>query len=66
MNAGRCNGIGLIANGSGLGRGAVFFSVASALLAVIIGVLVYNEKVNTLQALGMALGIVAIGLIYWE
>lgn len=53
-------------NGSGLGRGAVFFSVASALLAVLIGVLVYNEKVSAMQAFGMVLGIVAIGLIYWE
>ena len=53
-------------NGSGLGRGAVLFSVASAVLAIIVGVILYHEEVSSLQIAGMALGIVAIALIYWE
>lgn len=53
-------------NGSGLGRGAVLFSVASALLAVIVGIVMYHEKVTVVQALGIMLGIASIALIYWD
>ena len=52
--------------GSGLGRGAVIFSVASAILAVLIGVVLYKEQVTPIQLVGMLLGVVAIGLIFWE
>ncbi len=52
--------------GSGLGRGAVIFSVASAILAVLIGVVLYREHVTPFQLAGMLLGVVAITLIFWE
>ena len=52
--------------GSGLGRGAVIFSVVSAILAILIGVLWYREQVNSVQLIGMALGVVAVALIFWE
>lgn len=52
--------------GAGLGRGAVIFSVASAILAVIIGVIGYREHVNYIQLIGMVLGIIALTFIFWE
>lgn len=53
-------------NGSGLARGAVLFSVASAVLATLIGLVLYKENVTHIQLTGMVLGIVAILLIFWE
>jgi len=53
-------------NGSGLGRGAVIFSVATAIIAVILGILFYKEPANKLQIVGLFLGIVAIVLLFWE
>lgn len=53
-------------NGSGLGRGAMVFSVCSALLAITVGVLVYKEHVTDHQALGIILGFLSLGLILWE
>jgi len=53
-------------HGSGLGRGAIIFSVASAILAIIIGVYFYNENTNKVQIFGMALGLLSIVLIFWE
>ncbi len=55
-----------IKNGSQLGRGAIIFSVLSAVLAVIIGVYFYQENTNKIQILGMVLGIISIALIFWE
>lgn len=52
--------------GSGLSRGAVLFSVGSAIAAVIIGVLVYKESVGKIELIGMALGIVSLILILWH
>lgn len=52
--------------GSGLARGAVVFSVASAVLATVIGLLLYHEEVTSIQLTGILIGIVAIGLIFWE
>ncbi len=52
-----------IRHGSGLARGAVIFSVGSAVLATVIGVLVYKEHVGAGQMVGLALGIVSIGLL---
>lgn len=52
--------------GSGLARGAVVFSVASAILATGVGFLLYREHVTTIQLIGIIVGIVAIGLIFWE
>lgn len=55
-----------IKNGSQLGRGAVIFSVVSAILAIIIGVYFYQENTNKIQIIGMALGVVSLLLIFWE
>jgi drug/metabolite transporter (DMT)-like permease len=53
-------------NGSGLGRGAMIFSIASAVIAIIIGFVLYHESVSRLQVVGMALGMLALLLIFWE
>ena len=53
-------------NGSGLGRGAIIFSVASAILAAAIGFLFYKEQITRVQLLGVAFGIVSLVLIFWE
>lgn len=55
-----------IKNGSGLARGAIIFSVASAVIATIIGVYFYNESTNKIQLIGMSLGIISLALIFWE
>lgn len=55
-----------IRNGSGLTRGAIIFSVGSAILAVAIGLLLYREEVSRMEALGVVLGIVALALISWN
>jgi multidrug transporter EmrE-like cation transporter len=47
-------------NGGELGKGAILFGALSGIIAVIIGVLVYREKVSTYQFIGMILGIAAI------
>ncbi len=52
--------------GAGLGRGAMIFSVASAVIAVILGVFLYKKKVSGTEIAGMALGIIAITLILWK
>lgn len=53
-------------NGAGLGRGAIIFSLVSAIIAILLGVFLYQEKVSTLQIIGMALGLVSLALIFWE
>lgn len=53
-------------NGSGLGRGAILFSVASAILAAVIGFLFYKEQINKIQLLGVAFGIISLFLILWD
>lgn len=52
--------------GSGLARGAIIFSVVSAILASVIGLVFYKEHLTTIQFAGVALGIVSILLIFWE
>jgi uncharacterized membrane protein len=52
--------------GSGLARGAIIFSVTSAILASVIGLIFYKEELSSIQAIGILLGIIAIGLIFWE
>ncbi len=52
--------------GAGLGRGAVIFSVVSAVLAVLIGVWWYKEEVSMSQMIGMGLGVLALVFIFWE
>lgn len=55
-----------IKNGAQLGRGAIIFSIVSAVLALIIGVYFYHEKTNGIQLAGMFLGIISLVLIFWE
>lgn len=53
-------------NGSGLGKGAVIFSISSAVLAIALGFFLYKEPVSRLQFIGLILGIVSLVLIFWE
>ena len=55
-----------IKNGSGLTKGAIIFSVSSAVLATIIGLWFYHEEVTKLQIIGIVLGLFALTLIFWE
>ena len=55
-----------IRNGSGLARGAIIFSVGSAVVAVMLGVFLFKEHVNSLQVVGLLLGIVSLILLFWE
>src|SRR5689334_8639907 len=52
-----------IRHGSGLARGAIIFSVGSAILAVLIGLLKYQEKVTRVELAGIIVGFFAIVLI---
>ncbi len=53
-------------NGSHLSRGAIIFSVGSAIAAVIVGIFFFHESTNKIQLLGMFLGIISMILIFWE
>ena len=53
-------------NGSGLGRGAIIFSLVSAIIAILLGVFLYHEKVSTIQMVGITFGLVSLVLIFWE
>jgi drug/metabolite transporter (DMT)-like permease len=53
-------------NGSGLARGAVIFSVASGVIAVVVGLFLYKEEVTRMQAVGLVLGLISIALIFWN
>lgn len=55
-----------IRSGSGLARGAVIFSVGSAIIAIVLGLYFYNEQVNKFQIAGMILGALSLILIFWE
>lgn len=46
--------------GAELGKGAVLFSVLSAIGAVVVATVLYHEKVNIYQGIGLLLGIAAI------
>jgi len=50
-------------DGAGLGRGVIIFSIASALVAAILGYFVYHEPVTVLQAVGAVIGIISIGFL---
>jgi multidrug transporter EmrE-like cation transporter len=50
-------------SGAELGRGAILFSVLSAIGAVIVAILLYHEKVTPYQGIGLLLGIAAIILL---
>ena len=47
-------------SGGTLSRGSVIFSALNAIVAVVIGLLIYHEKVGPYQLVGLALGIAAI------
>lgn len=47
-------------NGAELSKGSIIFSALSGVGAILIGLLVYHEKVNTYQLIGVILGIAAI------
>lgn len=53
-------------NGSGLARGAVLFSVASGVIAVGLGIFLYKEEITRTQLVGLILGLVSIGLLFWN
>ncbi len=52
-------------HGSGLARGAVVFSVGSAIIAVVIGLGFYKEHLDNIQITGIVLGLASILLIFW-
>jgi multidrug transporter EmrE-like cation transporter len=52
--------------GAELGRGAVLFSVLSAIGAVLIGLVIYHEKADARQLVGLALGLAAVALLSTE
>lgn len=47
-------------SGATLSKGSVIFSALSGVGAVLLGLLVYHEKLNAYQAIGVILGIAAI------
>jgi drug/metabolite transporter (DMT)-like permease len=53
-------------NGAGLARGSVVFSVASGVIAVGLGVLLYKEHVTRMQVLGLIFGLISITLLFWN
>jgi len=55
-----------IKSGSGLARGATIFSVASAIIAIVIGLYFYGEQTNKFQIVGIILGVFSLVLIFWE
>lgn len=55
-----------IKSGSGLARGVTIFSVASTILAILIGVLLYKESVTSIELAGMIVGVIAIILLFWN
>ena len=55
-----------IRTGSELARGAIIFSVGSAILAVVVGLYFYGESTNKVQVIGMILGALSLILILWH
>lgn len=55
-----------IRSGSGLARGAIIFSVSSAILAIIIGLYFYGEETDKIQVMGMIIGALSLILIFWK
>lgn len=55
-----------IKSGSGLARGAIVFSVTSAIVAIIIGLYFYGEETNKVQIIGMVVGALSLILIFWQ
>jgi len=55
-----------IRKGSGLARGAILFSVGSAIVAILIGALRYQEKIGRIEFVGILVGLLSIVLIFWS
>ncbi|HEV7423994.1 MAG TPA: EamA family transporter [Candidatus Paceibacterota bacterium] len=55
-----------IRTGSGLARGAIIFSVGSAVAATALGFYFYGETVSKIQIAGIILGLLSLILIFWE
>lgn len=53
-----------IRSGSELARGAIIFSVGTAILAVILGIYFFHEPTNKMQIIGMILGLFSLILIF--
>ena len=53
-------------SGAALTTGSIIFSVGSAILAIVIGLVLYKETITPMQVMGIALGFVAIILLVWE
>jgi len=53
-------------NGAQLGRGAIIFSVVSAVIAILLGLIFYKEPVSKLQIVGLTLGVISIIFLLWE
>lgn len=53
-------------NGSGLAKGAVIFSVVSAVLAIALGIFFYKEELSKIQYIGVFLGLLSLVFIFWE
>ena len=47
-------------NGARLGRGAVLFSILSAIMALVIGIIIYKEPVTKFQTIALILGFLSI------
>ena len=52
--------------GSGLARGALIFSVGSAIAALAIGILFYKESLTKLEFIGIVLGLMSLIFILWK
>jgi drug/metabolite transporter (DMT)-like permease len=52
--------------GLGLARGAILFSVGSAIMAVLIGALKFQEKIGKAEFVGIVVGILSVILIFWS
>lgn len=53
-------------NGAELATGAIIFSVASEVIAILIGLLVYHEQISLLQGIGIILGVISLVLLVVE
>ncbi len=51
-------------NGSGLARGAIMFSVASGVVATLLGVLLFKEHLTRTQFVGIVLGLVSVFFLF--
>lgn len=53
-------------DGSGLWRGSLIFSIASAVIALFLGLFIFQETVTRVQIVGIFFGLISLALIFWE